>query len=531
MNRATHCVHSSAAAPLLLLLAFVLNSSRLSAQDLQIYYDLFTDSITYKLDGKLVEKPKIRKGDFVVLHFTEFNPYLYNAEVDIEQSNSEEWSGGASSGALGPASILMNTLLPMSGSADGSPGGGGILSLLDMPLLGAGENSIKLRDLFANSRGADQILAEAQTQLHALTQIQAEMAQVYQEIQALEKSERAAQLASQHLDQLLLNPRIKPSLIRRIAAEYQDLIFPNKPASALQVTDAFEWQERPLVKRRLLQELQAKQQQFDAQLVGLAPIADQLSDLDAGSPALEAFAADLQRIVGKGGSLRQQLEAYLAAQSEKSTTQLSLEEMLALQMKFRELAEQPFAYPVAISVEKSTVIATAYFEPLDSTVSTARDKKLATKTKTVKLETSGGLRISTGFGISFARMFTPLEEFSARENAIFAEESGVVQPFLTTFIHFYPNNHRSVTLAGSFGLGIPLSTSNLTTLNFYLGPSLLFGRGQRIVLSGGLTAGPAKRLAKGFEVGDPFDSDQGDIPTRTQYELGYFLGISFNLGG
>ncbi|MBL7796728.1 MAG: hypothetical protein JNJ90_09515 [Saprospiraceae bacterium] len=531
MKRATHFVRKNPILTRLASLVLLLNGANLPAQDLQIYYDLFTDSITYKKDGQTVLKPKIRKGDFVVLHFTEFNPYLYNAEVDIEQSNAEGWSGAASSGAAGAGAA--GFMAPLMGAAGAAPGGGGLLSsFLDMPLISMGQNSLKLADLFGNSRGAEkQLLADARTHLEALANVQDQMVEIYEEIQTMERSERAAQLASKHLDQLLMNPRMKPSMIRRIAAEYHALIFPDKPVNELQVLDAFEWQDRFKVKRGLMHDLQNKQREFDLYLAGLAPITRQLSDLDIKNQALDEFSADLRRLNGKGADLRQKLEAYIAGQSVE-TKMLSMDEMLALQMKFRELADQPFDYQVAISVEKSTVVVTARFAPLDSVLTTLADKKAGAKTKTVKLETQGGLRISTGVGIGFGRMFDPVEEFSVRENAIVAEEGGIVQPSLATFIHFYPHNSRSgMALAGTFGIGIPLSLSNITALNFYLGPSLMFGRGQRIVLSGGITAGPIKKLGKGFKVGDPFDPNLGDIPTRTAYDLGYFLSISFNVGG
>lgn len=498
------------------------------AQDIHMYYDLFTDSVSYRKDGKLVEKPKIRKGDYVLLHFTEFNPYLYQTEIEIEQSNDENWSGGASSGTLGLAAGMGIMGSVFGGGASGAPGP---MSFLDIPLLSMGQNSMSLKDLFPGARGTEQIIQQAQMQLQALGNTQAQMARIYEEIQTLEKSQRAAQLASQHLDQLLFSPRMRPSLIRKIAAEYLDLIFPDKSAEALQLNDAFEWQERPERKRRLLLDLQAQQRKYDTQLIGLAPITQQLSNLDLNSPELEDFTSELRDITEQSGTLRQQLEAYIAYQKDKPTQDLSMEEMMALQMKFREIADQSFTYDVAISVEKNTVIVTGQFTPLDTLETSNLRNKAASKIKTVKITTRGGLTISTGFGVGFGRMFDAAQEFSSKENKIVADGAGIVQPALTTYIHFYPNSQRGMALAGTFGVGIPLSNSNLSALNFYLGPSLLIGRGQRIVLSGGLTAGPTQRLAKGFKVGDDFDPNAGDIPVRSQYELGYFLGISFNLGG
>jgi hypothetical protein len=160
----------------LLLICMLWQAMPLAAQDLHIYYDLFSDSMTYEKEGKKIPKPVIRKGDFVVLHFTEYNPYLYNAEVDIEQSNAEDWAGGASAGALGPAAGLMGMMSPFLGGASADPANP--LSFMDMPLLSLGQSSIKLSDLFSNTRGADQLLKEAQMHLQALSQIQAEMVEI-----------------------------------------------------------------------------------------------------------------------------------------------------------------------------------------------------------------------------------------------------------------------------------------------------------------------------------------------------------------
>ncbi|MEZ4943014.1 MAG: hypothetical protein R3D58_19230 [Saprospiraceae bacterium] len=503
-------------------------AAQLHAQDLHVYYNLFTDSLSYQKDGEAVKKPKIRKGDFIILHFTEYNPYLYEADVEIDQRNADDWDGGASTGTLGLAPGMGGSMSILGGSDAGAPG---LLGFMDMPLFSLGESSMRLKDFFSGSRGAEQLIGQAQIQLQALAKTQAQMAEIYSELESMDKSERAAQLAADHLDLLLRNPRIRPSLIRRIASEYQTMIFPGQSDEALALNEAFKWEQRPVVKRRLMNQLEAKQREFDAQIIQLAPIAQQLSSLDVGSTALEDFATDLRDVTGNAGNLREQLEAYLAYQNDKSTRDLSAEEMMALQLKFRELADQSFSYDVAISMEKNNVITTARFAPHDSVSTSAKDQAIATKVKTVKLSAQGGLRISTGFGVGFSRLFEPAQEFSARDNAIVADESGIVQPALSTYIHFYPGHRSGVGLAGTFGIGIPLSTANLTSLNFFLGPSLLFGRGQRIVLSGGLTAGPSTRLGKGYNVGDYFDPNVGDIPTRTSYDLGYFLGISFNIGG
>ena len=181
-------------------------------------------------------------------------------------------------------------------------------------------------------------------------------------------------------------------------------------------------------------------------------------------------------------------------------------------------------------MEDETAIVKATFTPRDTLANGQAQKIRTPKVKTFKLETRGGMRFNTGIGLGFARFFDPAQDFDVRDNTIVADNKDFVQPALTTFVHFYAENRRGFTVAGTFGLGIPISGGNISSLNFFLGPSLLFGRAQRIVFSGGIMTGPVKRLAKGLHVGDAFDPNGGDIPQQTRYELGYFVGISFNVG-
>lgn len=503
----------------------------LPAQSLHVYYDLFADSVSYQKDGQPVKNPKIRKGDRVIVHFTEFNPYLYTATSEVDQRHADDWAGGGSLSAFASMVPGLSALIPGMGATPAAdPNAPPPMSFLDVPLIRLGQTSFKLKDLFSNSRGTEQLLEQAKIQLQELSQVQAEMAEIYQEIQVMEKSEQASRLAAKHLDFLLHNPQLKPSLIKRVSMEYLTLIFPEKSADALQLDDAFKWQERPAAKRRLVQNLEAKQRDFDALLLQLNPVTQQLSDLDLGSPALDEFTRDLRAVSGQGKSFRQQLEAYVAAQAKKQMQDLSLEEMMSLQLRFRELATQTFTYDCAVEIENDVAIVTTTFSPRDTLDSQWKPADRSPRVKTLKLETRGGLRINTGFGVGFSQFFDPEQKFSVRDNAIVADGGSKVQPSLATYLHFYAAGRTGVALAGTFGLGIPLSGGNISALNFFLGPSLLFGRGQRIVLSAGLTTGPVERLAKGFKAGDAFDPDNGDIPLQTRYELGYFLGISFNMG-
>jgi len=85
-----------------------------------------------------------------------------------------------------------------------------------------------------------------------------------------------------------------------------------------------------------------------------------------------------------------------------------------------------------------------------------------------------------------------------------------------------------VTIGGSFGVGIPLS-GDFKSPSFLLGPSIFAGKSERIVISAGLMGAKASRLAQGYKINDHFGAENQPIPTRTRYELGYFLSATFNL--
>ena len=97
------------------------------------------------------------------------------------------------------------------------------------------------------------------------------------------------------------------------------------------------------------------------------------------------------------------------------------------------------------------------------------------------------------------------------------------------FFHFYAQSKGQVSLGGAFGLGISIGGETAGLQTYFFGPSVIMGKGQRIVFSTGLMGGKVDRLAQGYQVGDAYD--EVIVPTKSIYELGYFLGVSFNLIG
>ena len=77
-------------------------------------------------------------------------------------------------------------------------------------------------------------------------------------------------------------------------------------------------------------------------------------------------------------------------------------------------------------------------------------------------------------------------------------------------------------------MGLPIANDNQST-SFFLGLSSLFGRMERIILTGGLMTGKRQELANGFKVGEAFDTNLGvALPLEGTYKLGGFIGLSFS---
>lgn len=94
-------------------------------------------------------------------------------------------------------------------------------------------------------------------------------------------------------------------------------------------------------------------------------------------------------------------------------------------------------------------------------------------------------------------------------------------------IHVYPRSKLPINFALSFGLG----TLKTNELGYFLGLSSLLGQEQRGILTLGVACGKVSSLGGGYKEGDILPSTVSTIPTRQTTKLGYFLSFSYNWGG
>ena len=148
-----------------------------------------------------------------------------------------------------------------------------------------------------------------------------------------------------------------------------------------------------------------------------------------------------------------------------------------------------------------------------------------------KLTTKGGWKIDTGVAL-------PLTNFSSSSNDFYIDGEGIIQadknnnfvPNLGMMINFYPYLSESFNVGGSFGVAIPF-TEDFKGINFLLGPSVHIGGKNRFSISGGMAFGPVKKLSTGLETGSHTELQSLDDYQKTVYDIGWFIGLSFNLFG
>ena len=201
-----------------------------------------------------------------------------------------------------------------------------------------------------------------------------------------------------------------------------------------------------------------------------------------------------------------------------------LEELLLLRRTYEELQNDVFTYK---------------FTPIQ-----AQDKDVEIKLLITKKDEEGEIvkelkqvvpiygtwKIVGGIGFSFGRLFNETYSYSLVRDTITSAELDAFTPMITSFVHVYRENNKNLNLGGSFGLGFPIQANDgIQSLSFFLGPTLILGKRQKFLISGGIMGAKVDRLGNGLEVGDQYLSDSNTLPLVGSYELGYFISVSYDL--
>ncbi|MCB9294844.1 MAG: hypothetical protein H6559_17230 [Lewinellaceae bacterium] len=505
---------------------FLLAGLSLPAQGLTIRYDVQADSIAYLRDGQPVKKAQARNGEPVTLQVLNYNNYLYKVSVreENEEARIAPVAGGGISGLLAGPGGGASPFSMLSGLF-GAPGGGPSFPIDDF---GGGFDDGDGFVTDASAKTANALLKQFSQTARLIDNTEKDLGEISREMKRLAQAQRIKALAAGEIEKLRYNPAIPPTEIRRLSMEYLETILGKQ--------SEVESLEQLLEKTSAREELSRKLEQFNSyteELEGyyqaVAWIRDSLRTIPLSTAKFGEFQAAIDSFEGAGeGRLEQYHQAAEAAAMALSDMEnYNLEQLIQLRYILEELKANTFSHTFRTQAKGDRLRLKLRLDPVDSiSIPGISTRQLSA----VEVPVYGGFKVNASIGVSFGSFFEQPQGYFLRDSLIVSEDKDSYLPIITSFLHFYPQSAGNVSVGGAFGLGLGLGgDSGAQSVHFLLGPSFILGQGQRIALSAGLMGGRVERLGQGYEVGDSLVSEAGSLPLRSVYEVGFFVGLSFNV--
>ena len=158
----------------------------------------------------------------------------------------------------------------------------------------------------------------------------------------------------------------------------------------------------------------------------------------------------------------------------------------------------------------------------------------------IKLNIKGGIQmnVSSGFffNVGLSRNKYSFEKNETDSNyhieRVKRKNSDLFTPAFGLLLHVYKRSPETVKLAGTLGI----ATSDANSLKYFLGGSVIIGKSQRFVISGGFAGTKIEYLKFPYNLEKKTYTESQvklleEFPTEGLFRIGGFLGISFNFFG
>lgn len=517
---------------ILLILVALTSFQCLSAQDLHVFYNAYSDSVYFVQNGRQINKPAVRKGSHVILHIDNFNNYLYGVTVKTQQNRQSTTFGktlGAGpfppSGGFNPLNLIFGAIGNTGGlnfpgfSIDGDESGFASDDKAEQERQALIKELQALETTFRKTQDVIKVLDE-------------DLAAARQKIESTVESQQIQVLAADAINKIKYNPKLEPLQIKKLTLDYMTHVFGDADPKKLDLRELLQKTKTEESVVGLKQEYDKDLQQYatnvDAMKLGYIALQDPKYDFD--NSAVSQFRSSTQKYIA---NVDKNLQTYRsdAAMLDTAFTNLkglSMDALMQLQADYITLKDD-YTLTSRHKVEGDKLDLEIVFTPVDSIQFTG----VATKrVAPIEINVYGGLQIKGAIGLGFGGFFQRPGEYFVRDSIITSSEKDAFTPILTSFAHFYSQGQGAVSAGGSFGIGVPIGGgSGFASLSFFLGPSLVIGRQQNIAISAGLMGGRVDELSGGYAVGDRFEAGAELLQTKPVYKLGYFLGLSFGLIG
>ncbi|MDO8365257.1 MAG: hypothetical protein Q7T20_00580 [Saprospiraceae bacterium] len=515
------------------LLAFIAVGT-LSAQDLHIHYNVFRDSVYYVQNGKPTTKPTARKGSTVLLHVENYNNYLYDLSVEVEKEEIQVATTNASnmlSNIGGAGTMPLNFLFK---GADQMMGAFKFFPSLSGSDLSEGSGFVKTEEERARQERVAQLkrleadFGAAKDNLFAL---ESELKTIQEQVQKKLVAQRIQAFAVDEVNHIRYNSRLEPTQIKRMSSEYMERIFLEKDPNKIDLDQVLKIADAQTELPKIIHEYHRKADKYAVTTGNCELLMNEFRKFDFPQSNLDEFRNDAEAFVAVAKNKTQSHQEN--ADSLEATIPyihtLDPKILSELRTTYIELNSNSFSKTYRHTATGENLTMKLKLSPIDSL---QRQGLKTIELAPVAVNVFGGMRVRASVGLNFGQFFSRPKSFFVRDSVLQSGDKDAFVPVLTSFVHFYAPSRKSVSIAGSFGVGFPLGGGeNLQSISFFLGPSLLFGRSERIVLNAGIMGGKSEKLSQGYQVGDRYLSDSNIAPITSVYELGYFIGVSFNLSG
>lgn len=499
--------------PILFSLIFLMPGYALHAQEIKVVCDIEAGTMKTFLGTKEVFNPTVKRGQVLSVEIAGYNNYIY----DIEVTETVEKTANSGEGFFkGFEALNLGNVLGILQDSDGLVNGETVdAQSVELDLSESTEVRIlkkRAKGILSSLKTLDYNLSETETKAEELVFDRSIRANAYSEFQKLK-----------------YNPNLPVSKIKKMGNSLFDRALDSERMGELEYSDVLERFEERKAFSKLHKTVVKEHVNYKQALEELSVVN---ADLEGKSVAKSdplffqmKLALSSSQIVD---SKYQQVETQLLALDQEAQKD-KLEDLVQLWLEREALKSNTFTKKHTTRANGDAMTFDIKFIMKDSV--DAPGAKRAFTLPAVRVPVYGSLKINTSLGVVFGQYFDPAKSYFLRDDIIEQENGDAFLPIITSFMHFYRQGKGSTSLGGSIGLGIAAAggDTNIQSLTFFIGPSLMLGSSERIVISGGIMGGRPERLSSAYQVGDVFSSSLDTLPLRRVYELGYFLGISYNL--
>ncbi len=470
-------------------------------------------------DGKTeVFEPRFKKGQVVSVEILDFNNYIYDVEITETIEKSAPADGGFFKGfeALNLGSLFSNDT-----DSDGVP------DFIDVE-----QNSPGRKIDIAESTEIQALLIKAERLARNLKSLETKLLETETKAEnlVLDREIRAAALPE--FEKLKFNPNLPVSKIKKLGGSVFERALNVSPSSTLGYDDILEKFEERKAFSKMRGRLLADHFSYLQSMEELTETNASLQILASTATKTDFVFSDMKTLIAKSPSTALKFDALAdeLAKLDEAAKNDKLEDLVALWFAREAFNSNTFSKKHTTRADGDAMVFNIKFMMRDSVNAPGAKREFALPP--MRIPVHGGFKINTSLGVGFSQFFEPAKTYFLENDVIQEEKGDAFLPIVSTFLHFYKQG-KGASLGGSIGLGIPVggSSTNLQSLNFFLGPSLMIGNAERLVISAGLMGGKPARLASSHRVGDVFLESVDVLPLRRVYEMGWFLGVSYNLKG